>query len=201
MVTADFLSRFGIFVMKGFLDAETCRNLRQAIASSPGKPAIVANGSDESLDLYTRQTTQITVDDQTRDDIRNRLVEIQPQLEKHFGIRLNDCELPRFLAYREGDFFARHRDTNDNPDLSEAIKKRQVSIIILLNNAQEGETADTYSGGALTFYDLLPDPRLKTRGFPLQGEEGLLIAFSSRAMHEVQPVTRGIRYSIVTWFK
>jgi predicted 2-oxoglutarate/Fe(II)-dependent dioxygenase YbiX len=34
----------------------------------------------------------------------------------------------------------------------------------------------------------------------LKPEEGLLIAFSARMMHEVQPVTRGNRYSIVTWY-
>ena len=194
MVTPDFLSRLGLFVRKGFLDAATCARLRNIAASSPGQPAIIADGSEESLDLYTRQTTQITVDSQTKNEIRARLLKLQPDLEKHFGVSLNECELPRFLAYREGDFFARHRDTNDNPDLSDGIKSRVLSIIILLN----GE--DMYSGGALTFYDLIPDPRLKMRGFPLQGEEGLLVVFSSRTLHEVQPVKSGVRFSIVTWF-
>jgi predicted 2-oxoglutarate/Fe(II)-dependent dioxygenase YbiX len=194
MVAADFLSRLGIFIRRGFLDAATCERLRKTAISSPGQPAIVADGGQETLDLYTRQTTQITVDDQTTNEIRARLLKLQPDLEKHFGVSLKECELPRFLAYREGDFFSRHRDTNDNPDLSDAIKNRVLSIIILLN----GE--DMYSGGALTFYDLIPDPRLKMRGFPLQGEEGLLVAFSSRTLHEVQPVKSGIRYSIVTWF-
>ena len=194
MVSADFLARLGIFVKKGFLDSEDCKRFRNIIASSPGKPAIVADGGEESLDLYTRQTTQITVDDPARDEIRNRLMEIKPELEKHFGLPLKDCEFPRFLSYKEGDFFARHRDKTDNPDLSDGIKNRQVSIIILLN----GE--EMFSGGALTFYDLIPDPRLKMHGFPLQAEEGLLVAFSSQTLHEVQPVTSGIRHSIVTWF-
>jgi predicted 2-oxoglutarate/Fe(II)-dependent dioxygenase YbiX len=194
MVTSDFLSRLGIFIRKGFLDAATCEILRKTADSSPGQPAIVADGNTETLDLYTRQTTQITVDEQTRHDLRARLLKLQPDLEKHFGIRLNDCELPRFLVYKKGDFFARHRDTNRDGDFSDAIRKRLVSIIVLLN----GE--DMYSGGALTFYDLIPDPRLKSLGFPLQSEEGLLVAFSSKTLHEVQPVTSGIRYSIVTWF-
>jgi predicted 2-oxoglutarate/Fe(II)-dependent dioxygenase YbiX len=194
MVSADFLARFGIFVRKGFLDAENCKRLRNIIAASPGRPAIVADGNEESLDPYTRQTTQITVDDQARNEIRNRLLEIKPDLEKHFGVSLKDCELPRFLFYQAGDFFARHRDKTDNPNLSDAIKNRQVSVIILLSGGE------MFSGGALTFYDLIPDPRLKMRGFPLQAEEGLLVAFSSQTLHEVQPVTSGIRYSVVTWF-
>jgi SM-20-related protein len=37
-------------------------------------------------------------------------------------------------------------------------------------------------------------------GLPLSGEPGLLVAFDSAMVHGVTPVTRGERYTIVTWF-
>ena len=49
-------------------------------------------------------------------------------------------------------------------------------------------------------YDLLGQPGLKGAGFPLRGQTGLLIAFPSGLPHEVRPVTRGERLTVVTWF-
>lgn len=60
--------------------------------------------------------------------------------------------------------------------------------------------AGSYGGGNLVLDGLLDDPRLKTIGFPLNGEEGLLIAFRSETYHEVIAVTRGERYSIAAWY-
>jgi PKHD-type hydroxylase/SM-20-related protein len=133
-------------------------------------------------------------------DMYSRIMAIRPDLEKHFRVTLEDCRSPLLLSYGVGEFFGRHGDTTDDPNLPEIIKRRKVSLVIMLNEAKEQDEPNTYSGGALTFYELLPDPRLKSRGFPLQAEEGLLIAFPSRTIHEVQPVLRGQRYSIVTWF-
>jgi predicted 2-oxoglutarate/Fe(II)-dependent dioxygenase YbiX len=52
----------------------------------------------------------------------------------------------------------------------------------------------------LTFYGLLPGPAWERIGFPLRGEEGLLVAFRSEILHEVTAVRQGDRYTIVTWF-
>jgi predicted 2-oxoglutarate/Fe(II)-dependent dioxygenase YbiX len=35
----------------------------------------------------------------------------------------------------------------------------------------------------------------------LCGEEGLLVAFRAETLHEVRPVTHGVRFSVVTWFR
>jgi SM-20-related protein len=34
----------------------------------------------------------------------------------------------------------------------------------------------------------------------VQGETGALIAFPSEMLHEVTPITRGERFTIVSWF-
>jgi len=52
----------------------------------------------------------------------------------------------------------------------------------------------------LTLYGLIPNPRWENYGFTVENEAGLLIAFPSGIVHEVTPVVRGRRFSIVSWF-
>ena len=59
---------------------------------------------------------------------------------------------------------------------------------------------DTYSGGSLAFPGAPRSDPNASPGLTLTGEEGLLIGFRSDWPHEVQAVTRGTRYSIVSWF-
>lgn len=200
MVTADFLSKLGLFVINNFLDAETCSRLISIATTTEGEPAKVTEKKEVGLDPDTRKTIQFMLDEPMESQILSRILSIKPELESHFHVTLDTCQKPTLLGYSIGHYFRLHKDMNDDPDYPQSIRNRQVSISILLNNADENDTPQTYSGGALTFYGLLPDPRVKWKGFPLQGEEGMLIAFSSRTFHEVQPITRGYRYSIVTWF-
>jgi predicted 2-oxoglutarate/Fe(II)-dependent dioxygenase YbiX len=200
MISADFLSRMGLFVIKKFLDPESCEALISAAPYADGKLATVTSEGQDIYDENARKTFQITLPKEMESAMYSRFMAIRPDLETHFHITLEDCRAPLLLLYGVGEFFGRHGDTNDDPNLPEIIKKRKVSVVIMLNEAKEQDEPNSYSGGALTFYELLPDPRLKSRGFPLQAEEGLLIAFPSRMIHEVQPVLRGHRYTIVTWF-
>jgi SM-20-related protein len=200
MVKAEFLSKLGLLVIRDFLDVATCREYRDAALRFQSKRATIAEGGAEYLDPDTRQTNQVQLDPEFENELHERILSVRPRLEVHFHEQLSGCTRPVFLTYGVGDYFKLHRDTLDDPKLPQSIQKRKVSVSILLNNSDEEEKPLTYSGGALTFYDLLNDPRLKSRGFPLQGEEGVLIAFPSRTLHEVQPVTRGERYSIVSWF-
>jgi len=200
MIGAEFFSRLGFFVIPQFFNNEMCNQLRCSFASAEWKPATVTDGSnDANLEKY-RKSRQYAIDTGMKKEVLSRLSAIMPQLESHFKITLSECQPPNFLSYSIGDFFRRHEDAGDHPDLTQAVRRRKVSAVVFLNrNAEEG--LETYSGGALTFYGIFPDdPQLKSRGFPLRPEEGLLVAFSSRMTHEVQPVTRGRRYSIVTFY-
>jgi predicted 2-oxoglutarate/Fe(II)-dependent dioxygenase YbiX len=200
MIAADFFARLGLFVIPNFLSQDTCAQLRSALTSADWKPASVAEGGQDTYDEEYRRTKQHAIDDASKNEMHVRLLSIRVQLESHFRTQLSGCQAPKFLSYSVGEFFRVHADTSDDMDLQEEIKARKVSAVVFINR-QSDKGSETYSGGALVFYGLFPEDRqLKSRGFPLQPEEGLLIAFPSRMMHEVEPVTRGKRYSIVTWY-
>lgn len=86
------------------------------------------------------------------------------------------------LRYTEGNFYVEHCDVvHDHPVLGH----RRLSIVLFAN--------DDYEGGELYFprQDVLVRP-----------EKGMAIIFPSGVTHphEVRPVLKGTRYTIVSWF-
>lgn len=82
------------------------------------------------------------------------------------------------LRYTSGQFYVEHTD-------SHAGVPRHVSCSFSLN--------DNYDGGEFGFFG---------RKKQIKAPKGSALMFPSNFMypHEIMPVTKGIRYSIVTWF-
>ena len=202
MPNSGFFTRFGLFAVPGFLDAQSCARFRSEIHSSAHSSATLVEkyGTLEGINESVRKTKTAEVSASTVLFVRDCLMALKPKMEEHFKIPLSDCESPQFLVYKEGDYFLPHRDRKDEPSMPEYVKKRQVSIVIFLNGESKEPAPDSYAGGALTFYGLIDDPKWKKYGFQLNGETGLMIAFRSDLLHEVTSVTRGTRYAIVSWF-
>jgi predicted 2-oxoglutarate/Fe(II)-dependent dioxygenase YbiX len=82
------------------------------------------------------------------------------------------------LKYSEGGFYIQHVDSfKDRP--------RSVSCSFLLN--------DDFEGGEFAFFD----GKLK---YKLGKGDAVMFPSNFMYPHEVMPVTKGTRYSIVTWF-
>ena len=81
------------------------------------------------------------------------------------------------LRYDEGDFYKEHTDSFIG-------HPRHVSCSFHLN--------DDYEGGEFAFLN---------REFKIKAKKGSLVMFPSNFMfpHEILPVTKGTRYSIITW--
>jgi SM-20-related protein len=196
----SFFTSLGLMSVKDLLEAELCARLRAEMWLQSGSPATVVGATAGTVDEDVRRVSWVEVSSQTKSLIEERLSDLRPRLERHFNVALNGFEKPQFLVYREGCFYAPHRDSSDDTEAIEYFKERKVSIVIFLNDASEEPSEEFYSGGQLTFYGLMKDPLWKHCGLPLIGERGLMIAFRSDVIHEVKAVTRGIRYTIVTWF-
>lgn len=189
-------SSFNLHVVEAFFSAEVCRNLIAELRQASNKPALTYGKGETGLtDNQVRRTLQLTPSKETIQLIAHRLEEYRPRLEQRFGIRLEDNEEPQFLRYRSGDFFVAHQDGNTGLVQLQSDAWRRISVSIFLNQQSARPAAETYCGGSLVFSDWRTDARLTVAGAP-----GKLVAFPSETTHEVEPVTHGERYSIVTWY-
>lgn len=98
--------------------------------------------------------------------------------KKFFGYHLSGFkESLQITKYTEGGFYNWHQDRGlDTPF-------RKLSMVINLSDP------DTYDGGELEIFS----------GDIISKELGMMTLFSSFEQHRVRKVTRGTRYSLVTW--
>ena len=102
---------------------------------------------------------------------------------KKYNTKFPHCRIQEdsgyeLLKYPEGCFYTQHTD-------SFKARPRAVSCSFILN--------DDFEGGEFAFFD---------RELKYKLEKGDALLFPSNFMypHEVMPVTKGTRYSIITWF-
>jgi PKHD-type hydroxylase len=102
--------------------------------------------------------------------------------DKYFNFDLNFIQTLQFTTYTDdNDFYDKHVDM-----LFHSNGTRKLSFTIQLSET------DSYEGG---------DVLLHTNAVPikLNREQGIGTFFPSYVLHEVKPVTKGIRYSLVGW--
>jgi predicted 2-oxoglutarate/Fe(II)-dependent dioxygenase YbiX len=153
-----------------------------------------------TVDEEARRTVRVAMPADATALVMGRLEAIRPALEERFGEERLAWDGLQFLVYRPGDYFRPHRDHSAEPG-HELTLRRRVAVVVCLNGSSEppGADAETFDGGTLTFYGLLGDPRLRDVGYPLRAETGLLVAFRPSVLHEVTPVSRGQRHTLVAW--
>ena len=191
-------AHFNLFLLRNFLDADTCAKLKTELNLSPTTQApVYIQGSEGTIHETVRKTTSLHPSGETFTHMHERLLQQKSSLEEHFGEGLTDCERPQFLRYDKGDFFVRHQDGNTRQLDFDHLRIRRISIVVFLNGSSTEPQADCFCGGALTFYD----EKDATRSFDLSGETGLLVAFRADTFHEVLPVTSGERFTMITWFR
>ena len=111
-------------------------------------------------------------------------------LHAHWHFQVDAAEDYQITKYEEGDFYGVHVDslgTHDSRRIDPSLpnlhnKSRKMSMSLLLN--------DTYDGGDLNLFSVQP----------IRKETGTMVFFPSFVPHEVTPVIKGTRYSLVMWF-
>ena len=187
MPELDGPAHFNLFLLRNFVDVDSCASLRAELALAPTTQApVYIEGTEGTIHETVRKTTSLHPARETFSRIHEQLLSQKAALENHFATPLTDCEPPQFLRYEKGDFFVRHQDGNTHQLDFDHLRVRRISIVVFLN--------DSFSGGTLNFYD-------QTTTFPLMGETGLLVAFKADTFHEVLPVTSGERFTIISWFR
>jgi predicted 2-oxoglutarate/Fe(II)-dependent dioxygenase YbiX len=135
--------------------------------------------------------TQIVRMDQLYPKIENLLRDtVKNVINPFYEVEVSSSEIPQILSYSIGGHYKPHIDGESiwvTPKGEKIWKKstdRDLSMVFFLNNE--------FEGGDFVF------PDLKVRVRP---EPGMMVCFPSNHhyLHGVEPVTRGKRYSIVTW--
>jgi len=105
-----------------------------------------------------------------------------------------------------GDFYTWHLDSSD-VEQSDGGRVRKLSSTLQLSDPEEYEGGNfdyiEYQGvfDKLDIYDTRIDIGNFKRSIPFSAKaKGTLIVFPSDTYHQVTPVTRGVRKSLVSWF-
>ena len=115
-----------------------------------------------------------------------------------WNFSLTEVESSQFTHYTsDNSFYGWHQDSftepyenNPNPALNG--KYRKMSSIIILSDKEE------YEGGELEFC-WINEGKYVTHTCTELFKKGNMIVFPSYVFHRVKPVTKGERYSLVTW--
>ena len=187
-----------VLIRPNVINSQGLQELVEHIKSSPAEDLSVF---DPDKTNETGQTSWI-VDKQTRDTQIVPMGNLYPKIEDLFRNSVREIinpfyqcevassEIPQVLSYGIGGHYKPHIDGESiwmTPRGEKIWKKstdRDLSIVFYLN--------DEFEGGDFIF------PELKIRVRP---EPGMMVCFPSNHhyMHGVEPVTKGKRYSIVSW--
>ena len=196
MSRRDATAGLDLFVERGFLDPTTLAEVFAVVRASRGRPATVyGRGDSGAVDERVRRTTRVSPPVEMEELVKRLLLGRMRAVEGHFGLTLGELEEPQFLRYEAGDYFVAHQDGNTGMLRSER-ESRRVSAVIFLNNQTERAEAGAYRGGSLVFH-----PRGASAPLKLSGEAGALVAFRAETTHEVEPVTRGERFTVASWYR
>ncbi|HEX8500888.1 MAG TPA: 2OG-Fe(II) oxygenase [Pyrinomonadaceae bacterium] len=201
MEIIDSPAASGLFLVRDFLDPRECAAVRDEARAAAGHPApVYIEGAEGVVHRDVRKTTSLEVSAATVADVGRRLRELREGVGRHFGLSLRDCEPPQFLRYGEGDFFVRHQDGDTDQLEFDHLRVRRVSVVVFLNGGSDVPAAGSFGGGELLIYRARGEGHAGPVVFPVKGAAGLLVAFRSDTVHEVAPVTRGERFTVVSWF-
>lgn len=184
-----------LFTIEDFFGPRMREEVLAELRAAASAPSALLSGGVQSA---VRRSTRVEVGPETREWVRQRLMEHKSALEEHFGVSLSECEAPQFLRYREGDFFVPHQDGN-TPLVYDDSRFRRVSAVVFVTARSDDLAPDSYGGGELVFhghYATAPNLRVIAPAHP-----GTLVAFRSETTHEVTPVTHGERFTIASWFR
>ena len=104
-----------------------------------------------------------------------------------WNFNLDNAEKVQFTRYEKDDFYTWHRDSNIDSET-----QRKISITVQLSDYS------SYEGGEFEIQDCWSQGEAV---IPDEGKQrGSIIIFPSFLLHQVTPVTSGIRYSLVQWY-
>ena len=177
-----------IYVVKDALSLNLCDEILGEFKSSDEwQDTHIAKGFDKNI--RNCQTIGISFSSviQNNSDVRHKLDNaifdgaancIQEYNNKFPQCKIEEDSGYELLKYTEGCFYTEHTDSFKG-------RPRAVSCSFILN--------DEFEGGEFAFFN-------KELIYKLEKGDALMFPSNFMYPHEIMPVTKGTRYSIITWF-
>lgn len=149
--------------------------------------ALVGNGGSNNVrncDTIEISQSFVIKDNTKRLDIDNKLFNcaskcIEKYNKKFFYAKITEDTGYELLRYKTGGYYLEHTD-------SFILRPRLVSCSFALN--------DNYEGGEFAFFN-------KKLKYKLNKGDALMFPSTFTYPHQIMNVTKGVRYSIITWFR
>lgn len=190
-----------VIISYGAANPNFCDRLHAATcAAAQGDSGVFGQDKSQTVNTYHRSSTYCMLPD----NIVREAVDFQTNLVRSFiahqlpnGVRdIKLYETLQFLRYDEvrNGHFLPHTDSaywDGQGKFQHTSPGRMVTSILYIN--------DDYEGGELILNSVRDE---RDQPIMVKPKKGLIVIFPAdvRFMHEVKPVTKGVRYSIVGWF-
>lgn len=174
---------------KKALPKNTCENIIKTYKNKKFHKGTIGVKDKTKANLKTRNTNVVFIDEpwlyreiQPFTNVANR--------NANWNFNLDWTEKIQFGCYRKNSHYDWHCDSTT---VNKENRYRKVSTIVMLSNPSD------YEGGQLKFqFRNNVDPTIEDT--LVDGNlQGNIIVFPSYVWHKVEPVTKGVRYSLVTW--
>tara|TARA_Y100000401_G_C8311547_1_gene220021 strand:- start:64 stop:639 length:576 start_codon:yes stop_codon:yes gene_type:complete len=174
---------------KKALPKNTCENIIKTYKNKKFHKGTIGVKDKDKKNLKTRNTDIVFIDEpwlyreiQPFTNVANR--------NANWNFNLDWTEKIQFGCYRKNSHYDWHCDSTT---VNKENRYRKVSTIVMLSNPSD------YEGGQLKFqFRNNVDPTIEDT--LVDGNlQGNIIVFPSYVWHKVEPVTKGVRYSLVTW--
>lgn len=163
---------------------EECEWIIATVASSPSEEALLVGKNRDHTQRCAELIWMDNVDGM--DWIMDRLIEIvRTSNRDQFDFDLRDfAESPQVATYKAeaGGHFAWHSDIGDG----QLARRRKLTLVLQLSKP------DSYEGGDL---QVMPSANV----LAASRDQGCVSIFPSFNLHQVTPVTRGMRHSFTVW--
>ena len=171
-----------------FSNDEIDQIIKIGLDPTTATPDIGKIGSDGMGEGALNNDTRVSELSWIRADIKSnrwifqRLTDVVSELNKRFfQFDLDLIQNLQFTTYPVDGFYKKHIDMG-----YEAERMRKLSFTIQLT-----DSADYDCGDVKIYYG--------EEGYSISKQKGTITAFPSYALHEVEPITRGVRYALVGW--
>jgi SM-20-related protein len=200
--------RVRAFVRRAFLTDFECDGLRATMDWAPRMDGGVREADQpdaEAVDRGGRRASECLVPEDALRSMADRVCWVAPDIESFFGEPLAEYETPHFVVYGPGDFYRPHRDLYRDVEVPDPIGRRRIAIVVFLNDplapddprSADMADAEGFGGGSLRLCSHDLEAFDSDAAWEVPAERGLLVAFRAETWHEVTPVTRGRRYTVV----